>query len=245
MKLAVVFAALVSVFGFSSCLDSDGGGSSWDYADYVTVTQGYLGGTVLKTDGGLTLTPLSSSMLSCLSDGKSGYYTRGMVYYKLAEGEIVQEGKTSYNVSIVDGGGIPYKGFNLNPDTLKADYSLTALEYSNAGLTKVWAKNGYVNVPFYTKINKNVTLDDFHLYATGIKEDTLYTRFHQSGGGGDNAYQTTGTFISFGLPFNDPEFYQLYNQLEPKKDSIVIKITAKGENGTTLIKTTKYRMGER
>lgn len=252
MKLAVVFAALVSVFGFSSCLNSDDNGNGgWDYADYVTVVQGYLGNTVLKTDGGLTLTPLNSSILSVLSDGKGGYYTRGTIFFKLAEGEVIEEGKTSYNISAIPyGGPMLYKGFNIASDTLKADYSITSFETKdiNTGalITRVWAKNGYVNVPFTTKINTNsITKDAFHLYATDVKEDTLYTRFRQDAGSGDNANQTTGGLISFGIPFNDYEFEELYRQLTPKEDSIVIKIIANGENGETLSKTTKYKMNER
>lgn len=239
MKLAVVFAALVSVFGFSSCLNSDGESSSWDGGDYVTVKE-YLGSAYLLTDNGLTLTPTSSSVLSGLMNGTSGYYPRAIVYYKLAEGEIITEGKTSYNISQITGSILPSKEFNANPDTLKADYSITSLEYSSLS-NFVWAKNGYINIPFTTRIATNVTTNAFHLYATGVSGDTLLTRFQQDAGGGDNAYQSIGTLISFKLPFNNP----LYGQLEPKQDSIVIKVVAKGENNTTLTKTAKYKWSER
>lgn len=239
MKLAVVFAALVSVFGFSSCLDSDGDSSSWDAAGYVTVKE-YLGSAYLLTDDGLTLTPATSSVLSGLMNGTSGYYPRAYVYYKLAEGETFTSGKTSYTITQIWGNVLSSKDFNANPDTLQADYSITSLECS--GLSNVvWAKNGYINVPFTTRIGTNVTIDAFHLYATGVSGDTLFTRFQQDAGGGDNAYQTIRTLISFKLPFNDP----LYGQLEPRQDSIVVKIVAKGENNETLTKTTKYKWSER
>lgn len=240
MKLAVMFAALVSALTFSSCLNGDGDSeSSWDAADFVTVKEFY-GSPCLLTDHGLTLSPASSSVLSKLVNGTSGYYPRAFVYYKLAEGEVFTEGKTSYNISAIVGGTIlSSKEFNIAPDTLQADYSITSFDSSDFG-NSLWAKNGYINIPFTTKVNSNTTINAFHLYATGVKEDTLLTRFHQDAGG-ENAYQSKGGFICYKLPFNNP----LYNQLEPKQDSIVIKVVAKGENNTTLVKTAKYRWSER
>lgn len=240
MKLAAMFAALVLVLSFSSCLNSDGdSGSSWNAVDFVTVRE-YLGSTYLLTDHGLTLTPTNSSVLSGLVNGTNGYHPRAYVYYKLAEGETFVEGKTSYDISQIVGGTVlPSKEFNTNPDTLKADYSITSLENSDLG-NVVWAKNGYINIPFTTKATSNVTINAFHLYATGVDGDTLFTRFQQDAGG-ENAYQSTGALICYKLPFNNP----LYGQLEPKQDSIVIKVVAKGENDATLIKTTKYKWSER
>lgn len=240
MKLAVVFAALVSVFGFSSCLNSDGdNNSSWDAADYVTVRE-YLGSAQLLTDNGLVLTPTSSSVLAGLVNGSKGYHPRALVYYKLAEGETFVEGKTSYTISQIVGGTVlPSKEFNTNPDTLKADYSITSFENNDFGKT-IWAKNRYINIPFTTKATSKVSIDAFHLYATGVDGDTLFTRFHQDAGG-ENAYESKGALICYKLPLNS----SLYSQLIPKEDSIVIKVIAKGENNTTLVKTAKYKWSER
>lgn len=248
MKLAVAFAALVSVFGFSSCLNSDGdGGTSYDGFDFVTVKDGYMGGTYLASDNGLTLKPVASTVLAPLALKDGGYYTRSYIGFKLPEGEIASEGKTSYNIAEI---GImyamPYKGFNMDADTLKADYPIVSFEASILNfmtLNHIWAKNGYVNIPFTFKTTQTLSPDAFHLYVTGIKEDTLYTQFRQSIGN-ENAYQTGGGVISFSLPFNNFEFDQLYRQLEEKQDSIVIKVSAKGENGI-LVKTAKYRTLER
>ena len=111
-------------------------------------------------------------------------------------------------------------------------------------LNNIWAKNGYVNIPFTFKTTQTLTPDAFHLYVTGIEKDTLVTKFRQSIGS-ENAYQTSGGVISFAMPFKDVEFNQLYRQLETKQDSIVIKVSAKGENGVTLVKTAKYKANER
>ena len=49
MKLAAIFAGLVSVFTFSSCLNDGDSGSNYDLYEIVTVEEGSIfGGTVLK-----------------------------------------------------------------------------------------------------------------------------------------------------------------------------------------------------
>ena len=51
MKLAAIFAGLVSVFTFSSCLNDGDSGSNYDLYEIVTVEEGSIfGGTVLKGD---------------------------------------------------------------------------------------------------------------------------------------------------------------------------------------------------
>ena len=63
MKLAAIFAGLVSVFTFSSCLNDGDSGSNYDLYEIVTVEEGSIfGGTVLKGDAwGYTYTPVASS----------------------------------------------------------------------------------------------------------------------------------------------------------------------------------------
>lgn len=248
MKLAVAFAALVSVFGFSSCLDSGEGGPTYDGADFVTVKEA-MGFPYLASESGLTLNPVSSTVLSQLAQKDGSYYSRAYVGFKLAEGEVATEGKTSYKISEINVFyPLLYKGFNMNADTLKADYAITSFESvipNIMTLNHIWAKNGYVNIPFTFKTNKQLSIDAFHLYVTDAKEDTLYTQFRQSVGE-DNASQKGNGVISFAMPFNkDWNFQEKYEQLQPTHDSIVIKVSAKGENGTTLVQTTKYRWEER
>ena len=51
MKLAAIFAGLVSVFTFSSCLNDGDSGSNYDLYEIVTVEDGSIfGGPVLKGD---------------------------------------------------------------------------------------------------------------------------------------------------------------------------------------------------
>ena len=51
MKLAAIFAGLVSVFTFSSCLNDGDSGPNYDLYEIVTVEDGSIfGGPVLKGD---------------------------------------------------------------------------------------------------------------------------------------------------------------------------------------------------
>lgn len=237
MKLAAIFAGLVSMFTLSSCLDDGDSGTNYDFYEIVTVEDGSMYGAVLKGDAwGYTYVPVSSTVLASLKDSEGNYYKRAQVGIKLMEGELISEGKKSYQISEIGVFGIlNYKDFNLQPDTLKNDYALVSLETSN---DKIWAINGYVNIPFSFKTNTTLSLNDFHLYATGAKEDTLLTRFQQTKGD-ESAYQTGSGLISFHMPFNNVEFYEKYYQLVPKNDSIVVKVTAKGDNDQELVSTVK------
>ena len=237
MKLAAIFAGLVSVFTFSSCLSDGEGGPNYDLYEIVTVEDGSIfGGTVLKGDwSGYTYNPVASSVLAGLKDPNGNYYKRVQVGIKLMEGEVITEGKKSYKIS--EAGLLAvlnYKDFNLNPDTLKNDYAMVSLEDSK---NKIWAVNGYVNVPFTFKTKEQLSMNDFHLYAVSAKEDTLVTRLRQTKGA-DDAYQTGSALISFHMPFRG-EFYEIFNEVQPKNDTIVVKVTAKGENDKELISTVK------
>ena len=41
------------------------------------------------------------------------------------------------------------------------------------------------------------------------------------------------------MPFNDMEFRDIFDQVVPKSDTIVVKVTAKGENDKELVSTVK------
>ena len=151
MKLAAIFAGLVSVFTFSSCLNDGDSGPNYALYEIVTVEDGSIfGGPVLKGDAwGYTYTPVASSVLAGLKASDGSYYKRVQVGIKLMEGEAITEGKKSYKVSEVGLIAIlNYKDFNVQADTLQNEYALVSLEDSN---NKIWAINGYVNVPFTFK----------------------------------------------------------------------------------------------
>ena len=229
MKLAAIFAGLVSVFTFSSCLNDGDSGPNYDLYEIVTVEDGSIfGEPVLKGDAwGYTYTPVASSVLAGLKASDGSYYKRVQVGIKLMEGEAITEGKKSYKVSEIGLMAVlNYKDFNVQADTLKNEYALVSLEDSNN------------KIPFTFKTKEQLNMNDFHLYAVEAKEDTLVTRLRQTKGA-DDAYQTGGALISFHMPFNDMEFYETFNKVVPKSDTIVVKVTAKGENDKELVSTVK------
>ena len=147
MKWAVLFAALVSTFGFSSCLDSEEG-ESYDLFDYVTVTDGFMGSTALKGDNsGMTFTPVSSDVLASLQMKDGGYYKRAMVGIQLAEE--YSPGKSNYQISGIQVYNyLPYKTFTTQPDTISGDFNFLELGKGNE---KPWVRTGFVNVVFSVK----------------------------------------------------------------------------------------------
>lgn len=230
MKWAVLFAALVSVFGFSSCLDSEEG-TNYDLYEYVTVDS-YMGAATLVGDqSGITYIPTTKDVLASLELKDGGYYKRALVAIKLAE-EFVA-GKTSYNISGIQVYNyIPYKSCTMNPDTLKGDYKFINL---GAGNEKPWVRSGFTNVSFSIQIpNATPSLNDFNMYITGASNDTLYAKLQYSK---DNsaAYTSMSEMISFELPQYDPA----YNQLN-RNDSIVLTVVATGANGDLKTTSSKF-----
>lgn len=219
------FFALVLTFlmgvSLTSCFDS-GSSNSYDGTAFVTVYQSYLSnGVVLKTDDGYTLTPTNPSAL-LLSDGKS-YPERALVYYKFAEGEKFVQGKTSYNVSVEGGMGIEVKSFNNKPDTIKNDYNIIAMD--------LWHANGYVTVASNFYYGGTVGFD---FIQQKVGNDTLYVKFNYSKGGNAGYNNSGTTYVSLKLP-------SYIEDIQPKNDSIWVKVSAKGPNDETLVKNVRCK----
>ncbi|MGL4519691.1 MAG: hypothetical protein ACRCUJ_08460 [Phocaeicola sp.] len=241
-KLAVFVAALFSIFTLSSCLNGSSG-TMYDIYEVVTV-ESYMGTPYLRGDGtGYTYNPLNNSILSGLMQKDGEYYKRAQIGIKLAEGEVFSDTKKSYKISeIAIYDYVPYKNMTARPDTLKDEkYALVDLE---AGSSKIWAVNRYVNVPFTFKTVNQLTANDFELFAYEAKVDTLFLRFHQKTGS-ETAYSTGTGLISFYMPY-EPQFTDLYNQAlmqstSELRDSIYIAVTALGESNKELKKVVRYK----
>ena len=232
MKFVAVITAFLSVIGFSSCMN--GGEPEYDFMDYFTVTEDYVGRTCLVGDfTGLTLYPANNSILSALqmSDGK--YYKRSYAGAKLIDG--YTEGKTTYTISnLYVASAIPYMDFNSRKDTLVGEYGLS-------GMNKIWAKTGYVNVDFNVNVESAHTssfYNDLHMYVTRASNDTLYTKLRYVRP--TDQGQNYTIFVSFGLPKQISE----YNMLTPKNDSIVISVEAENRTGNPFQMSTRYRYSE-
>lgn len=98
MKLAVVFAALVSVFGFSSCLDSNDNGPSYQY-DNVTVSS-YMGTYILASDAfpGLTYVP---DVMDLTPYGITAGTKRACIAFTIPEGTDLTQ--TRIKINLVQG----------------------------------------------------------------------------------------------------------------------------------------------
>ena len=219
MKWAVLFAALVTMIGFTSCLSSEEG-ETYDLYEYVTVSSGYMGMTSLIGDQtGYYYTPNSEDVLAALKQKDGNYYPRALVALQVVE-DIVAN-KNNYTITGIQVYNyVAWREATTNSDTLatKGDYDFTSLSNS-------WVKSGYLNIPFNVMVPSSPLLEDFNLYITGDSNDTLYTKLHYSK---DNtkAMNSMSEIISFRMPEYDDNYDALYGN-----DSIVVTVKAKGKNG--------------
>lgn len=241
LKWAVLFAAFVSVFGFSSCLESEKG-NTYDLYEYVTV-RGFGSTVTMKGDvSGCTFVPTSTDVLAALELKEGGYYKRALVAMKLAEAYVANQ--PTYKVSAIQVYNyLPYKGLNMASDTLDAkghgDYKFSNL---GSGQSKPWVSAGFVNVNFGINVpTSNPSLDDFHLYVTGASNDTLYTKLRYVK---DNtsAYTSISELVSFEIPSSVMYNPSISNMLN--NDSIVITVVATGSNGELKSSTDKFHRKE-
>ena len=241
MKWAVLFAALVSVIGFSSCLKSEEG-NTFDLYEYVTIRTSGTSVTMKGDVSGRTFVPTSKDVVAALELKEGGYYKRALVAMKLAEAYVANQ--PSYKVSAVQVYNyLPYKGLNIASDTLDAkghgDYKFLNL---GSGDSKPWVSAGFVNVNFGINVPTSTpSLDDFHLYITGVSNDTLYTKLRYVK---DNttAYTSINELVSFEIPSTvmyDPAVNSILS-----KDSIVVTVVAKGVDKDLKASTTKFHRSE-
>lgn len=243
MKFATLLVALISLFSLSSCL-SESSNDGYDVYAEVSLKPGSLGQYYLITDAGIIFYPENSTVLSSIQFKDGSYLERFVGAFKLSEGEVFDAYKNTYKVSeIAVNSTVPYKSMTTQPDTIKADHGIYDIH------NNVWATNGYVNVPiyYYYSSASQVSVNDFNLYATGASQDTLFVTLKQSRAIDSSEYPvTTPQVISFSMPFNNYDFYTIYNEVQPKNDTLVIKISAKSyDNSETIVKTTKYKASQR
>jgi hypothetical protein len=137
----------------TSCLsDSE---SSYDFADYATFTSS-LGLPGYYCDN-YKITVYPTNLSTVFTDGK--YPERALLYFKLAQGEDLNSGKTTYNAAIVAGNKIPvydmYSPLEWGTDTLQTQSA------HFVGLTQAWESMGYLNIAFGAYVNQSKTVYDF------------------------------------------------------------------------------------
>lgn len=240
VKLFVMVAAAIFMgTTMISCLDSDNS-NLYDGTFYGTVIE-TLGSVYIVSDvENIRFTPTNPSVLQ--SNGE--YPERVFIFFKYTEGEVYQEGKTSYSIEILPdySAELTVKQFNNSPDTLTS-YPLSALS-EGWGVANEYTTSRYLMIPFACYINSSATSYVFDMYTERAGNDTVYLTFNHSVGGIDNSY---GGVSNSGVScFRIPADLYYMDNLVPKNDSIVIQVQAKGLNDVTLkgkpfkIKATYY-----
>lgn len=233
--LAITFILLMGV-AVTSCIDSDNE-QSWDHAEFMTITESYLGtGIVMKGDAsGYTFIPDNPSALQLQGTSTTSYPERARVYCKFKEGEVVAEGKTKYNVTIVGCDIIlPVRDF-CNPDTLKWKEGAPIIGIDEQN---VWGANGFINLGFIFNYTNGLTYNHFDMYPVKVEDNVLYVKFHENVEKTNSYGEQKNGLMSFRLPSLHDLRYA-FPDLQPvgsTNDSINLKIIATGSNDTSIEK---------
>lgn len=239
MKLAVAFAALVSVFGFSSCLNSDGNSNYPDFQATVTVTGDELMGYRLYADNGSILIPTSQSAAQLPGLKK---IKRALVAFNIAGEEKVStlEPNKSYNV-ILDpqySGSIPT---STVIDTYQNEPADTLMKNQDpiTSIQGLYAVNGYATTTMTIPYNRsnlfymNAGYDSSKDVDPSTNTLTLTIYYDNNS---QNAYDSGSSPFSFKLPESE------YGQFTA--DSINLVLKAKTANSGNDFEEVKCRMAK-
>lgn len=150
LKLSTFLVALVSVFTFSSCLDSSDTSERATYYSYVTISGDDMFGYTFYADFGSTLIPTSASVQEVLPGlGKSGA-KRAYIAFDLASetenGQTLVAGQR-YNIIVRQDYAANYSVPTY--ETVMSRELTDSLHTKNGHIQNVnnyiWAINGYVN----------------------------------------------------------------------------------------------------
>lgn len=220
MKLAVFFAALVSVLTFSSCLDSDGDGG-YDGMAFVTVTGDEFIGYRLYADGGGILIPTTASMKAM---GDWSKIKRAQVVFKHLDEQLPEPSEDAkYNVEIM--GASPLFGGSdmINTAGNTAADSLYKNQDPILDLGSVGVYKGYITFnpqfnysstsPYYFNMSYDRDKD------VDIENKKLTLTFHYDNGAGDS-YNSINAWCSY--PFAS-EFYRRFNTAGVDSVNVVLR----------------------
>ncbi|MFV0538910.1 MAG: hypothetical protein ACK5M3_16325 [Dysgonomonas sp.] len=172
--MMIAFFAILLGASVTSCNSSEP--SQPIYEGVVTVESSMGVATSLRDDfTGYTLIP--SNMDALKYSTTTGYATRAWIYYQLAEGEVITQGKTRYNITITTVlQDLVGKEF-CDPSDLEHKPGAPFSSISNA-----WGTSGYLTAAFTTGYNQaTLSLDLFDMYIDVDKTSgsTLYVRLNQ------------------------------------------------------------------
>lgn len=235
--LAIALTLLMSV-AFTSCMDSEGGGSGADGYSYVTVVDNY-GIVTLLTDDGFKLIPTNPEVLKVSA---VEYVKRAQIGIQWAEGVVFDaDRKKTYKMTIVAPlSGIDTKKYCDLPDTIKTTYPIDALVEKGS----VWGANGlYLSVIFKFNYQSNQSFG-FDLFPIKAENDQLTMKLCQTVGQKE-AYNKADYRVSFQMPPASTINELLVRNkgvqgieggelIVPSNDSISVRIVAEGANESEL-----------
>lgn len=182
MKLAVVFAAVVSVFGFSSCLDSGESGPRYNY-DNVTISN-YMGTYTLLSDALPGVTYVTDAF-DLTPYGIAKGSKRAAIAYTIPEGTDLTQKRIKIDLvqGMCQGFGSLESLLSAQSDSISGIYTskVNSLGYlqgndnvmrvGNVYYSAISASNGFLNLSFTYAVDKpgKVILEE-----NRIGNDTLY-----------------------------------------------------------------------
>lgn len=230
-KLAVFFAALVSVLGFTSCLDDEGATSYPAFQAAVTVTGDALTGYTFLCDAGnnIRLRPTGATAAEL---GKLEGLKRLVLAFDLTEnnaGVTQLQSNTTYDVIVNWGYSYRFPTYSMAVDTLNTQYQSAGNDSIALNNKKIFSaesnaayfyvKNGYMT--FYPKFHYGSSPFYFGLYYDGQKdvnttEGSLNLNLYfNNTSNGSSAMSSATSIVSLKMPI------ELYGQyMQAGKDSI-------------------------
>lgn len=161
-KFSTLLVALVSVFTFSSCLNSDDSSSYPAYASYVTITGDQFMGYTFYSDYGCILRPTSASVQEVLPGLSTSTVKRAYVAFDLASetenGQNLEANKT-YDVILRSSYYANYAlpTYGTIRHTAASDSLITNNKQVQDVNKDIWAINGYLNALVTINYQQNTT----------------------------------------------------------------------------------------
>ena len=208
LKISTLFVAFASVFTFSSCLDSNDGGSTYPaYASYVTITGDQFMGYTFHSDFGCVLRPTSASVQEVLPGLGNSKVKRAYVAFDLASasenGQNLEAGKI-YDIIIRQSYYANYAipTYNTIKLTAASDSLITKNKYVQDVNKDIWASNGYVNALITINYQQNKTFSMNTYYSEediDVANNTLNLNLYYNSNSESQNAQGQSVF-SFRLP---------------------------------------------
>ncbi len=220
MKFAAMFAAFVSVFALTSCLD-DGESSPQQFQSLVTMESSYMGNTVMYADE-YPATALVPTNTDLNQFGITSSTKRAMVVYTIPEGQDMTAKQV--NVTVTNGQAWPVYNISNMPDTCEA-YKDPIIGFSDFAITWTFksgfiARDRYMNVGY--KYRPNTKAAYTVMLPNRVSNDTLYLDFKmkklETAEGQERIFMNTYDLMTL-----NPMFLM---NLVPKQDSIYVTVVS-------------------